>query len=1635
MSVAIAEEPRVISALPGRVRVHLPRWSGAAAHAVEAGLCQIPGVRTVRANAHTCNTLLVFDPAVTNLSAVLRAVSAFDTERCAAEPTNARLPASPPHVVRDRDSTRRVVRARIAVRGMDRDPEIARRVVERLRAKPGVVRVVASQLTGRVLVECVEHEEDIRDLIAEVTDIGLPDLPGESEPAHPLDPGPLIQSIARLSGAALGLGLVAASRLLGTAPDPGVGAAAARTASIISVLQGIPVFRNGLRRLLGRDIAEVTVATPMIVSLTTSHNPLGLTLTAAESLRTLTEVVPRRAAWHRYEERLSGVASAEPGAIVRLEPGERTPLAAEVIAGTGTATRADGMPHPVVPGEQVTAGARMYGGPFVLRLLGGEPFLPLPRPAPPATTLFDRYVNVTGGLSLGYAALSAVFTRSFDRTLEAMMLVNPRTALIGADAAETSAAARVLRAGVIIVGTRAGRVLVRPDYLLLDSPRLLADGYELTGIVSLSPAHENAELLARAAGIAQAAGSPWGGAFRTANAVSATEGSFSSGAASAVSAGVRYVLRPLTSADTMSAATRLRHRGHYLLVLENERDEEQLGLFALRPRLEAGISELVRVCRHTGVKLELLSAGDPTAAQTVAHRSGLHLLREEDSVEAIRSRQAGGGLVAFASDGADAARAFAACDMAIGVTDGRAHFPARADLLAPDVISVAAIIDATGRRQQVVNAAILLSLASNVAGAVWAGRGAPGLERASRILYVTALSSIAFGWLRLRGGERPHSTLARLTDPKPERWGGRDVASVLQSLGTTGHGLTSEQAAQRQHRAAQGVSRRGLCDAIVEQLRSPLTGMLIGGALLSLVLGAAADVAIIGATVAANVFVGVWQERKASAVADALQRMGASSTQVLRDGVPVSLPSTATVPGDVLLLAPGDRVPADARVVEAQGLEVDEAALTGESLPVPKSAESGPAASRIVLEGSDITAGTGRAAVVAVGRDTRLGATAEALSVEESEESPLGKRLGQVLKLVLPLAAASGMIVTGTGLLRGQALLPQLALGATIALAAVPEGLPLLAGVTEAAVARRLAGRDALVRRLSAVEALGRVDVACTDKTGTLTEGRLAVRLVASADADNPDADCPVPGLLSDAARRVLLTAALASPHPDSEAAASHPTDAAVMLAARDAGMGGVLLTPRAAEAPFDPARSLHASIVEGRLCAKGAPETLIPRCSSMWRDHVQQPLDDASRERLRERAEVLAGRGLRVLLVADSPTDASVQDPRDLTALGFVGIADPLKPAVPAAVRRCREAGVRVVMITGDHPATARAIAREAGLLDDDRQGDGELLTGPDIAELQNGELEERLERATVIARATPLDKLRIIETLQRSGHTVAMTGDGVNDAPALRLADVGVAMGRGGTEVARQTADVVLMNDDFATLVDTFVEGRSFWRNVRRAMSLLLGGNLGELGLVVGASVLGLASPLTVSQVLAVNLITDVLPSLSVALQRPEHHNLAALSREGTQALDASLRDDVLHRGALTAGPSLAAYALALGSGTLPQARAVAFGGIVATQLAQTLDAGRAEGTLTRGVLVAVGGSTGVLVGALTIPPLRDLLALAMPGPVGWSLIGGAALTALLFSRGVTVFRSQRSSAEGSPGRVRSSAGPALHLPAPSA
>jgi len=1579
--------------------LHVRRWSGNGA----AALRRLPGVLHAEGNQLTGNVLIVFDPRQTDAEKLMEGMRSLsvapqqtdgDKPRQAARPL--RQDTRLPRKTRTYSSRRGVVeeqvgkhhRARIPVHGMDRDPAMARRLVERLSTTHGV-HAEANPLTGRVQVDYDKRLIKLEDLLAEVAQVELPIMPGQDEPIHPLDPRPLARSATRAIGALLGLSFVTVQRVV--APSvPGSGIAAA-FAGIFNLLQSFPVVRKGLRRLLGDTGATVTAHGVTIIALTVADIPLGLVLAGAEALLLLGVVTQRRAAWRRYEDSLDASLLTAVGGAVRMEPGMRVPHDARVIEGTGTAIGRSGRILGLAPGLRVPAGARVAGGPFVVELLDGEPFVPQPRPAQPRPDLQRRYVRVMAPASFAYAVLMGLVSGSVSRGLEALLLVNPHPALVGADSANLSASARALRAGLTIVGSRPKRTLRRPDALLIDGPRLLADGKEVDQVMPLAAEMDSDMLLTLAGAIAAATGAPLGKALMVPNPLAAVDGTFDGRTASARINGLRFTLRTARETERQLMQDAASPRAGLVLALERADRPGPLGLIRLRPRLFPSVPHLVEICRRHGVELAVLPGRDAIVARRITDRAGITLLPSDDPLPAIRERQARGQRVAFVSDGAHAGPAFAQCDLAIGLAAGHGgYFPAQADYLAPDLATIADFIDTGGRRDAAARDGVVLSALSNVLGLALSLQGPIGVHVAFIPGYVAALAAMAAGLWRLRGGNRPEAAMGYLAEPRPERWGRRPIPSVLQAFHTTASGLSCASAARRLRPKPASERREQFLAAVDKQYQSPSVALLAAGACFTLVMGQPLLTVILSTTLSINVVAGLWRERRASLGNEAVQRLRAAKARVLRDGQTVMLPAAEVVPGDVLVLVQGDRVPADARLIAAESLEVSEATLTGESLPVVKAAAEASDHHCIVLEGSDVIVGAGRAVVVAIGRHTRLGATAVAMNVSAERTSPLDTRLARMLRVAVP-ACLAGSALTGVAVFvfGSLPLVEGMTLGVTTALATIPAGLPVAAGAGQAAAAARLARHNVLVRSLTGIEALGRVDVACIDKTGTLTEGHLSLSLV--ADLKQEEA-WPAP--LADDFLHVLRIGALASLHPDHVHPTLHATDAAVVQAAHEAGLGDELRVLRDAEAPFDAARGFHGALVGGRLCIKGAPERVAPRCIRIG----ERLLDDAGRRELLDRASRLAARGLRMLLVAEGPADAPPHDPAELTVVGFLGLTDRVRPSAPAAVARCHDAGIRVLMLTGDHLATARTIGHRVGLYRDERD---EALTAAELLELPPASLDERLQRVAIVARATPADKVKIIQGLHRRGHTVAMAGDGINDAPALRQADVGLAMGRGGTEAAQQAADVVLADDEFEKLAEALVEGRSLWRNMRHALCQTLGGNIAELGLYAGVASAGLPAPLAPAQVLLVGLITDALLPLATAMRPPQQRILARLTREGLSGLDAHLPRDLVRHGLATGVPTLGAYFWMHAAAGPVEAGAVAFASLIGTQLAQTLEAGKAQGLLSPSVLAAVGGSLAALGLAFGVPPVRDFFGLVAPSALGWGAVGASSVAAAAISR----------------------------------
>ena len=735
---------------------------------------------------------------------------------------------------------------------------------------------------------------------------------------------------------------------------------------------------------------------------------------------------------------------------------------------------------------------------------------------------------------------------------------------------------------------------------------------------------------------------------------------------------------------------------------------------------------------------------------------------------------------------------------------------------------------------------------------------------------------------------------------------------------------------------------------------------------LSAFLGHAVEAIAIAAIVLLAVVLGFVQEYRAERAIEALRRMAAPHARVLRDGQDIDMEARLLVPGDIVLLDAGDLVPADLRLLEAVNLQLQEAPLTGESVPVTKQMEAlaDPALavgdrSNMAWAGTTVSNGRGRGLVVATGMRTEFGRIARLLASVERARTPLQQLLDAMGRSLSRAALVVVAVIVALGALRGQPLLELLMFGIALAVAVVPEALPAVVTISLARGVQRLVRRNALMRRLAAVETLGSTTVVCSDKTGTLTRNEMTVRVVhvAGEPWDISGVGYEPSGTFSRGGRQAdvspelaqLLEAAVLASDARLERVATgdrwlvvgDPTEGALIVAAAKAGVHQAELMarfPRVHEIPFS-SESRRMTTVHARggaerepqsqlqshlMCSKGAPEAILDACDTVLTADGPVRLEASHRERLLAEAQAMAERALRVLAVATKHAESPDESADGLTFLGLVGMLDPPRAEAEAAIRTCRKAGVRVVMITGDHPVTARAIARELGVL----RG-GRVVTGTDLDALDDRALDAAVDTIDVYARVTPAHKLRVVTALQARGHVVAMTGDGVNDAPALRKADIGVAMGITGTDVAREAAAMTLLDDNFATIVAAIEEGRGIFGNIRKYLSFLLSSNVGEIGLMAGAALAGLPMPLTAVQILYVNLATDGLPALALAVDPPEADLMARPPRAARAGIfSRPVVALILIGGVWSALVNLAVFLASRASGhTLEQAMAMTF------------------------------------------------------------------------------------------------------------
>lgn len=799
-----------------------------------------------------------------------------------------------------------------------------------------------------------------------------------------------------------------------------------------------------------------------------------------------------------------------------------------------------------------------------------------------------------------------------------------------------------------------------------------------------------------------------------------------------------------------------------------------------------------------------------------------------------------------------------------------------------------------------------------------------------------------------RRDRRAPGTHARIAIPMPE-WHALPASLVLTKLGAAESGLTEEEAAKRLHAQGSNVlaspHRAALWRLVGLQFATLVTLLLVAAASVALATGDAIGAGTIVAVLILNAALGALTEWRADRAMEALRSLEVPTATVVRAGRTRVIPAAALVAGDIMLLDAGRITPADARLIWTAELRTNEAALTGESLPVVKSADGSvppdaplPDRQTMVYRTTMIVGGRGRAVVVATGDRTEIGRIGVLTTALDDPKTPLERRMEALVKRLAVIAIAMGALVAGIELLKRTPLGDVLETGLAVAVAAVPEGLTAVVTITMALGVRRMARRHAVVRRLPCVETLGAATVVCADKTGTLTAGEQTVTTIWIMDRTidvtgagyEPLGDFREAGVTLDVASVAALGGAL-----HIAALASHadvirsdrgwkvngdPTDAALLVAARKAGLDRRALVsrfPEVGEVPFSSVRMFTATFhreANGRIAAyvKGAPDPLLDRCTHVAVDGGVRALCDADRNRILTTNASLAARGLRVIGLAWGTVGAvKAESVHGLTFVALAGLSDPAAAGAKAAVGSLRAAGIRTVMLTGDQELTAAAIARDLGVL----TADDEVLPGREADALPNEELARRMRQVGVVSRMSAEAKLRIIAALQQGGQVVAMLGDGINDAPALRKADIGIAMGGRGTDLAKDAAAVILTDDRFETIVAAVEEGRTIYSNIRKCTFYLLSCNLGEILVLVGAGLAMLPLPLLALQILWLNLVTDTLPALALAGEPPDTNVMRVPPRDPQRPfLSARLLRLAAWYAVLIAGTTLAAFALDL-------------------------------------------------------------------------------------------------------------------------
>ncbi|MGY1780034.1 HAD-IC family P-type ATPase [Geodermatophilus sp. SYSU D01036] len=1158
------------------------------------------------------------------------------------------------------------------------------------------------------------------------------------------------------------------------------------------------------------------------------------------------------------------------------------------------------------------------------------------RPVPLPPGVVDRYQGRMGPTTTGAVLAVLALTGRPGRAADLVKALTPKAALAGRESFAATLDWLLCRAGVLPLDGTAYRRLDRVDCVVVDGATLC------TGPPAVL------EATAEADGWDPAA--VWTAAARLLGDGGGADGT--------------RLGPPREAPDAPGAALRTLYAGR-----------RRVGSVLVAPELDPHAEALLTTAAGTGARLVLTPHA---GTREIAGVAGEVAPADEPPVAVVRRLQADGHGVLLVSSG-DAA-ALLAADVAVAPVR-----PDRAPAWAADLVTgagladacrvVRAVTDARRLARRSVQSAVTGNVLGGLLAAVGSARG--GQRRATTPGKTAALWTMLDGTVTaVRAARRP--------PPPPSvhtPWHALDPDDVLRRLADLPRdedappGPLTRAWQRGTGTAAVRVPVR-FGRTVAAELSDPLTPVLGAGAGATAVLGETADAFLVGGVTVGNALLGAAQRMRAETALASLLLQQDAPVRRETDGGAQEVPASALRVGDVVLVGSGDVVTADARLLAAEDLEADESSLTGESLAVAKSVAATPGAEVpdrrcMLFDGTTVVAGTGRAVVVAVGPATQAGRAARAAG-RGAPPAGVQARLAELTRSVLPLTLAGGGTVAALGVLWRRPLREAVSSGVAVAVAAVPEGLPLVATVAQHAAARRLSRDGVVVRSARVLEALGRVDTVCFDKTGTLTENRLRVaRLLPLGDGTGGGGDGE-DGLLR------LAAAGIGAGDTD-----AHETDRAVDAAATDRGVAGD--GEPEASVPFATGRGFSAALRSGRLVVKGAPEVVLRLCTD--------PGDAA--DRVRE----LACDGLRVLAVADRAVDGRPDDleaaATGLTLRGLVGLADTVRGSSAAAVEQLAAAGVRVLVATGDHPETAAAIAAEAGVPDA-----GRVVTGAQLARASESERTALVREAAVFARLTPEQKVLLVGALRRAGATLAMTGDGINDAAAIRLADVGVGVAGAESPAARSAADLVITDRDLTRLVDAVAEGRALWSRVRDAVAILVGGNAGEVAFTVLGSALGGRAPLGTRQLLLVNLLTDMFPALAVAVARPRAaapaadggplagHPLAPVLLAGPyRGFADAVRRLVAVRGLATTAGATGAWATGRVTGLRRRASTMGLAALIATQLGQTAWAGRRSPL----VLATAAGSLAALAAVVQTPGLSRFFGCTPLDPLAWLVVLG--------------------------------------------